>query len=820
MKYKFSDLVDITKLQKLMKHFYHLTNISHGLIDPEGNILSAIGWQDICIKFHRAHPHSGQRCKESDLSIQERLHLSQEYGSYICQNGLVESFIPIIIEGEHLATLILGQFFYEEPDINYFRRQAREFGFSEENYLNALSEVPIISPKEVDACMKYFVHLAEMLADMGLTHLKQRQAEESLRKTNQHLDSLVKQRTKELAEANQELQKDIQKRKQTEIKLRDSEERLRLMLQNMPVMMKAYDEQGNIAVWNRECELVTGYSQEEMIGNPNALTWLYPDETYFHHVNTEWMEQGNDFRDWEKTLTCKDGTEKTISWFSISGRFPVPGWGFWAIGVDITQRKQTERQLRKTASELKAIFQALPDLYFRLDKDGTIIHSQARDPNDFYVSPEEFIGKKFRDILPSETGFQLQQASDYAIETNSLACVEYSLPMKQEMHYFEARFLPLLESQLMVIVRTITDRKRVEQALLEERNFINTILDTVDTLVLAMDRHGRIVHFNCACEKLSGYSFHEVQGTFVWEQLLLPEDVQTVRELFQDLSIEKVDLHKENMWRTKDGRHRLISWSNSILLDSEGQIKYVIGTGIDSTDRRRTEELLRKSDRLAAVGQLAAGVAHEVRNPLTVLKGFTQLLKNGFTEYENYLTLMESEVERIELIISEFLTLAKPEVMNVQKKDLGAFLQQVVDLMNTKAILNSIQITLKIDQELSPITCDENQLKQVFINTLQNAIEAMPHGGNIFIFVEKYDYEQVQIRIIDEGCGIPQERIPRLGEPFYSTKEKGTGLGLMVSYKIIERHEGSFFIHSELNKGTTVTILLPIELVGARQYIQ
>ncbi|WCN37202.1 PocR ligand-binding domain-containing protein [Aneurinibacillus uraniidurans] len=700
MKYRFSELVDITKLQKLMEHFYHLTNIPYGLLDPEGNILSAIGWQDICFKFHRAHPHAGQRCKDSDRSIQTRLHLSQEYDSYVCQNGLIESFVPIIIEGEHLATLILGQFFYEEPDINYFRRQAREFGFNEENYLKALSKVPIISPEEVDACMKYFVQLAEMFADMGLTHLKQRQAEESLRKTNQHLDTLVKQRTKQLAEANQELQKDIQKRKQTEKKLRESEERLRVVLQ-----------------------------------------------------------------------------------------------------------------------DLKAIFHALPDLYFWLDQDGTIMNSQARDPNDFYIAPEEFLGKKFPDVLPSEISFQFKQAIDHASKTNSLAYVEYSLSVKKEMQYFEARFLPLLESKIMVIVRAITDRKQAEQALLEERNFINMILDTVDALVLVMDRHGRIVHFNRACEKVSGYSFHEVQGNFVWEQLMLPEDAQIVWELFQDLSIEKVELYRENMWRTKDGSQRLVSWSNSILLDSEGQIKYVIGTGIDSTDRRRTEELLRKSDRLAAVGQLAAGVAHEVRNPLTVLKGFTQLLKNRFTEHENYLTLMESEVERIELIISEFLTLAKPEVMNIQKKNLGAFLQQVVDLMNTKAILNSIQITLKIDPGLPQITCDENQLKQVFINILQNAIEAMPHGGNIFVSVDKYDHEQVSIRIIDEGGGIPQERIPRLGEPFYSTKEKGTGLGLAVSYKIIERHEGSISIHSELNKGTTVTILLPIALVGAKQYI-
>ncbi|TKH07752.1 GHKL domain-containing protein, partial [Bacillus wiedmannii] len=132
-----------------------------------------------------------------------------------------------------------------------------------------------------------------------------------------------------------------------------------------------------------------------------------------------------------------------------------------------------------------------------------------------------------------------------------------------------------------------------------------------------------------------------------------------------------------------------------------------------------------------------------------------------------------------------------------------------VSLMNTKAIMTNIQVELYADTKDISIECSENQLKQVFINILQNSIEAMPDGGKITIHIKEINDEGVIIHVIDEGIGIPEERIKRLGEPFYSTKEKGTGIGLMLSYKIIESHQGKISIMSEVGVGTTVTIYLP-----------
>ncbi|MGZ6525471.1 MAG: ATP-binding protein, partial [Tumebacillaceae bacterium] len=168
-----------------------------------------------------------------------------------------------------------------------------------------------------------------------------------------------------------------------------------------------------------------------------------------------------------------------------------------------------------------------------------------------------------------------------------------------------------------------------------------------------------------------------------------------------------------------------------------------------------------------------------------------------------------SELNRIELIVSELLVLAKPQATTYRQKDVTRLLLEVVTLIDTQAIMSNIQVVTHFADDLPWINCDDNQMKQVFINFLKNAIEAMHAGGEIRIEANRLEERQVLLRFIDEGCGISEDLIARIGEPFYTTKDKGTGLGMMVSKTIIENHGGQMRITSQVGVGTTIELVMP-----------
>lgn len=219
---------------------------------------------------------------------------------------------------------------------------------------------------------------------------------------------------------------------------------------------------------------------------------------------------------------------------------------------------------------------------------------------------------------------------------------------------------------------------------------------------------------------------------------------------------------------------------------------------------------LRQKEKLAVIGQMATAIAHEIKNPLSSLKGFTQLQQEKDKEDDQYYPIMLSEIDRINTIVTDLLILGKPNTALRREKNLGEIIKYVLTVINPHAERQDIKIELNLIE--SPVLlCDENQLKQVFINLIKNAMEAMPGGGTVNILSENKENNAV-VSIIDEGCGIDADRLSKLGEPFYTTKQNGTGLGLMVTKKIIEEHGGTFSISSELEKGTAVTLTFPIHL--------
>jgi two-component system, sporulation sensor kinase E len=340
------------------------------------------------------------------------------------------------------------------------------------------------------------------------------------------------------------------------------------------------------------------------------------------------------------------------------------------------------------------------------------------------------------------------------------------------------------------------------------KEHLESIINQTADAIHITDLEGKVLRVNRAFEQLYGFRSREVEGRLL--KIIPPEAEEEMKQQHAQLVEGMSITSNETIWMKKDGTRVEVSVSTAPVRDEAGEITALISVSRDITSRNRMEELLRRSEKLTTVGQLAAGVAHEIRNPLTTLRGFLQLQQESNKLNHRHLDLMLSELDRINLIVGEFLILAKPQAVHFQERDIRFILGDVISLLDSQAHLHGVEFVLHASSDSAMVHCEENQLKQVFINVLKNGMEAMPNGGSIHIKLKADELaKRVRIEIKDEGIGIPEDMMSKLGEPFFTNKESGTGLGLMVSQRIIQSHKGMMDIKSVMNRGTTVIIELP-----------
>ncbi|MDQ1913167.1 CheR family methyltransferase [Paenibacillus sp. GD4] len=387
------------------------------------------------------------------------------------------------------------------------------------------------------------------------------------------------------------------------------------------------------------------------------------------------------------------------------------------------------------------------------------------------------------------------------------------VPLEREIqshsgNWYSMRVLPYRTSDnfikgIVVTFVDITELKGANQELLK----LSYAIEQSPSIIVIADVNGKVEYVNPMYSEITELSSTETVGRHVMELNYWDNSSVRFHDIWEIVTSGR-EWKGELESRRKNGQPYWEAVKLLPIKDKHGQVIHYLKIAEDITERKTTEELLRKSEMLSAVGQLAAGIAHEIRNPLTALKGFTKLLGSG-VHNESYISIMSSELERIEEIVSELLVLAKPQAVDYLPKDISGLLHDVVMLLETQAIINKVEIVTELDGKLPLVSCVENQLKQVFINILKNAVESMPNGGKIIVRAKRTEDRRIKVSVIDEGCGIPERKIAKLGEPFYTTKNRGTGLGLMVSYKIIENHQGTIYISSQEGVGTNVDIFLP-----------
>ncbi|MBT2677961.1 PAS domain S-box protein [Bacillus sp. ISL-35] len=386
-------------------------------------------------------------------------------------------------------------------------------------------------------------------------------------------------------------------------------------------------------------------------------------------------------------------------------------------------------------------------------------------------------------------------------------------------YWVDTTIVPFLNSkgrpyQYVSIRSDITQRKQAEASLkdsLKEVSDINFALDQ-SSIVAFTDEKGIIKNVNDKFCEISKYSRAELIGN---DHSILNSGLHS-KEFFKNLwrTIGSGQVWKgEIRNRAKDGSYYWVDTTIIPFLNENGKPYQYLAIRNDITEKKKSEEMLHRQDKLAAVGQLAAGVAHEIRNPLTSMKGYAEFLQldESDPQRQEFIEIILDEIDRVNNIVEEFMVLAKPKAVELEEKNIIPIVHNVVSMLKFEARKRNVKLEFDAPEEIIQIECDENRLKQVFLNFIKNGIEAMPDGGDLIVKTEIQD-DSVLVSIKDTGVGIPPDTLKKIGEPFYTTKKNGNGLGLMVSFKIIESHNGKVYIESEQNKGTTFKIVLPAKI--------
>ncbi|WP_407408042.1 ATP-binding protein [Peribacillus sp.] len=482
-------------------------------------------------------------------------------------------------------------------------------------------------------------------------------------------------------------------------------------------------------------------------------------------------------------------------------------------------KREEFKQLKEEEQLRSTLINSMVDFVNFKDGEGRWLESNTFGLQLFQLENVDYKGKKDSELAEYSQFYRdsLIYCEDSDQETWAMKKItrcEENIPLPNgHFKTFDTIKVPLFHEDgsrkgLVVIGRDISERITAESQLLASEQRYKSLFDHNPFPMLMLDLKGTITNVNPRFETVTGFRKGEVQG----DPFIDLDFSAEAKELIQS-SCQYVVENQKGIKKGKDIA-LVTKYGNSILLSCTfvpmlvgKELAGIITYAKDVTQIRETERRLRKSEKLSIIGELAASVAHEVRNPLTSLKGFVQLLKKNDQPHDQYYTIMLSELDRINLIVSELLVLAKPQEIMFSQNQIVELMDEVRALLLVEADSSSAQISIEVKNDIPLILCEANQLKQVFINMVKNALEAT--ASHISIEIEHINHS-ISVTIKDNGCGIEKDRMKHLGEPFFSSKEKGTGLGLTVSCRIIEAHQGKVHFSSKLNHGTEVKIELPI----------
>lgn len=661
---------------------------------------------------------------------------------------------------------------------------------------------------------------------------------------NRRLATAVHERTLALQSLNQDLEAEAQRRGEAEAAFRTGEEYYRTLLERLPVGLVLSDMTGKLVFANDAYATMIGRTVPQTLGL-----------SYWDLTPEEYREQEKEIL---KSLiaTGRVGPFEKEYFHADGHRFPVrlsailvardTETFIWAFAEDITSIRETQRELARREEQYRTIFESIPLGIIVSNADGSTadvnpaghdMHGYSRE-EFLQLRPDQFIHpSSLSDFERCRRGIQAGQ--DFFVKARDVRKDGSVLEIEVTGVVFKHHGLV----QHLGIIQDVTARVRAEEALYQSEEKFRTIVETTSEWIWEINLEGRHIYCNPAIEAILGYPVEEFKCLSM-KELLHPDDLARVSEALPlHISHETGWENWVLRWRHRDGDWRYLESNAAPMWGVDGELRGFRGVDRDITDRMEAERLIRESmdalarqqeqleslvrertaaleqaqadllrkERLATLGQLIGTVSHEIRNPLGTIRGSVfsieqMLKKQDFSRIGPVLARAERNIVRCDRIIEELLDFTRTRRLEHQATHLDAWLQDVLDdIPVADGITCEVNLTAN-----AMVSIDREQLRRAIVNLINNAAQAMEAGpGNTLGVVTARMDGEVEIRISDQGAGIPPEHMEKIFEPLFSTKGFGVGLGVPIIKDIVDVHGGRLRYDSTVGEGTTVHIWLP-----------
>lgn len=843
MKAKLIDAIDFDQVNLLLEGFNKSTGFVTAILDLDGNVLSKSGWRQICTDFHRLNPGTSKRCTQSDTELAGKMAQGEKYHFYKCLNGLVDVAVPLVINGEHIANLFSGQFFFEKPDKSFFIKQAKDFGFDEKSYLEALEKVPVIDKDKVKPVMDFLLDMTELISNITLQKLEQTELIKKLKESEEIKSELL-------------------------LKLNDAQ-------QIAKIGSWEWNLKTNQVWWSDETYRIFGVNPEEFTPDFEANgQFIHPDDIENYRKLFEYSLKTGEPLNYDFRLITRDGLLKHCNAkgkviYDKSGQAEI----FIGTVTDNTKRWQIEEERQKflMLANSSSEFIGMCDLEFKPTYVNPAGVSMVGLPDMeaacrvmvqdyFFPEDQQFITEEF---FPRVL---LEGHGDVEIRLRHFQTGE---PIWMFYYLFHVRDASGKVIGWATVSRDITERKKAEEALRESEQEFRSLAESMPQIVWATRADGWNIYFNQQWVDYTGLTLEESYG-HGWNKPFHPDDQQRAWDAWNNAVNNNGIYSIEVRLRRYDGVYRWWLVRGVPLINDNGNILKWFGTCTDIEEiktaeieikelnlelekrvEERTIELEEKvielnenqeallnlvedlnektvlieksSEQLDKVNKelqaFTYSVSHDLKAPLRGIDGYSKLLlelysKNLNPEARTFIQNIREGTSQMNQLIEDLLSYSRLErvsLKNVQI-DIKNIVNAVIEKFNKE--ISDRQIKIIVEVKPCSVLADFDGLSIAIRNLIENAIKFTHEAENPKINIQLKETKETCILLVkDNGIGFNMKFHNKIFEIFQrlhrAENYPGTGIGLALVYKAMQRMGGSVWAESKEGEGSIFYLEIP-----------